>query len=377
MVLLAGAEDDAIAEYFTDSAAPPEQELREILGALQDVEEASETELLTSLNIGKTALRRDLKILEVEGAIARSAHGYTRTPTAWMPDSERVEAVREIRIAERERMAELTDTRGCLMEFLLEELDDPGASPCGRCSNCTSPFAPETVDPAELQSALTFLRRSYRPIRPRKEWPAKMDGRARRIPPEHQLREGRALCLYGDPGWGELVRAGKYVDRTFADELVDAVAEMLQNHWELDVMPTWLTAVPSRRAPELVRGFAQRLAYRLGLPYRQALDKTTDTPPQKTMQNSYHQARNAMDSFAAIAANVIAEPVLLVDDMVDSGWSLTVCGAARRGGQWSRGAGRARREHRPGAGVSPSMLNADGQAIALLCSSLGLGGERS
>jgi hypothetical protein len=58
------------------------------------------------------------------------------------------------------------------------------------------------------------------------------------------------------------------------------LAEMLQNHWELDVMPTWVTAVPSRRAPELVRGFAERLAYRLELPYRQALGKTTDTPPR-------------------------------------------------------------------------------------------------
>jgi ATP-dependent DNA helicase RecQ len=158
VVLLAGAEDDAIAEYFADSAAPPEQELREILDALHDVEEASETELLTSLNIGKTALGRDLKILEVDGAIARSARGYTRTPTAWMPDNERVEAVKAVRVAERERMAELIDTDGCLMEFLRVELDDPDAAACGRCGNCASPFASETIEPAELQSALTFLR---------------------------------------------------------------------------------------------------------------------------------------------------------------------------------------------------------------------------
>ena len=149
-MLLAGAEDDAIAEHFADSAAPPEHELREILDALHDVEEASETELLRSLNIGKTALRRDLKILEVDGAIARSERGYTRTPAAWTPDSERVEAVRAVRIAEQERMAELIDTRGCLMEFLRAELDDPDAAPCGHCANCAGPFAPETVEPAEL-----------------------------------------------------------------------------------------------------------------------------------------------------------------------------------------------------------------------------------
>jgi ATP-dependent DNA helicase RecQ len=326
VVLLAGTEDDAIAEYFTDSAAPPEEELRAILDALQDVEEAGEKELLQSLNIGKGALQRDLKLLEVDGAIVRSEHGYARTPKPWVRDGERVEAVREVRIAERERMAELVTSSSCLMELLRTELDDPDASPCGRCANCAGPFAPMTVEPTELRAALEFLERSYRPIEPRKRWPAEMDGRKRGIPPEHQLHEGRSLCLYGDPIWGGLVRAGKYADGRFDDRLVDAVAEMLQNHLHLDVMPTWVTAVPSRRAPELVDDFAKRLARRLGLPYRQALEKKADAPQQKTMQNSYHQARNALDSFAAIPANVIPKPVLLVDDMVDSRWSLTVCG---------------------------------------------------
>jgi ATP-dependent DNA helicase RecQ len=44
------------------------------------------------------------------------------------------------------------------------------------------------------------------------------------------------------------------------------------------------------------------------------------------MENSYHQAGNALSSFRAIPEAVIAEPVFLIDDMVDSRWSLTVCG---------------------------------------------------
>jgi ATP-dependent DNA helicase RecQ len=326
VILLAGSEDDEIAAFFTDAAFPTEEELRSILSALEKVEDASESELLKDLNIKSSALKKDLKILEVESAIAKADGHYARTPTPWIPDSDRIEAVTGVRVRERERMAELVETDDCLMQLLREELDDPDAEPCGRCANCVGAFAPEAIDPDELHAALGFLRHNYRSIAPRKQWPAKMEERPYRIPTEQQLLEGRALCLYGDPGWGQLVRSGKYEDGRFDDLLVDAVADMLQNQWRTEVMPTWVTSVPSRRAPELVDGFARRLAYRLRLPYRKALEKTENTPPQKDMQNSYHQARNALDSFAAIPESVIADPVLLVDDMVDSGWSLTVCG---------------------------------------------------
>ncbi len=47
------------------------------------------------------------------------------------------------------------------------------------------------------------------------------------------------------------------------------------------------------------------------------------------MRNSYQQARNAIKGFQVV--NVIKdEPVLLIDDMVDSKWTLTVCGEMLR-----------------------------------------------
>jgi ATP-dependent DNA helicase RecQ len=105
---------------------------------------------------------------------------------------------------------------------------------------------------------------------------------------------------------------------------------MIESHWQPQAAPTWVTAVPSRRCPELVRDFARRLTERLGLDYREALEKIRDAPPQKTMQNSYHQVRNVLGSFRAVPDTVISEPVFLVDDMVDSRWSLTVCGIVLR-----------------------------------------------
>lgn len=326
VVMLAGEEDDAIADHFIESAFPPEEELREVLGVLDQVEDMSIERLLGQVNLSRGAIERALKNLEVEGAVMRQSGRYARTPTLWLPDSERVQGVIAARRRERERMAEFVETDGCLMAFLCRELDDPTDEVCGRCANCAGPFA--TFEPREqdIQDASRFLRHMHRPIAPRRRWPGGLEGRGGYIPSEVQLREGRALSMYGDAGWGRLVRAGKYRDGRFSDELVEAVAEMLTRYWQPDVTPTWVTAVPSLRAAELVSDFARRLAARLGLAYRDALEKPVNTQPQKTMENSHHQALNALRSFQAIPERVISEPVFLIDDMTDSRWSLTVCG---------------------------------------------------
>ncbi len=102
---------------------------------------------------------------------------------------------------------------------------------------------------------------------------------------------------------------------------------MLTSHWQPDVAPDWVTSVPSLRAPKLVRGLASRLADRLGLEYRQALEKLPGIPPQKTMENLAHQAGNALTGFRAVHDAVRPGVVLLIDDVVDSRWTLTACGA--------------------------------------------------
>ena len=130
--------------------------------------------------------------------------------------------------------------------------------------------------------------------------------------------------LFRSAGWGGIVRLGKYHDRRFADELTEACAALVQE-WNPQPMPAWITCVPSLRHPDLVPDFAMRLAARLGLPFQMVLEKTDDRPEQKTMSNSTQQARN-IDGSLAIIAQPLAGPVLLVDEMVDSRWTLTVAG---------------------------------------------------
>ena len=75
----------------------------------------------------------------------------------------------------------------------------------------------------------------------------------------------------------------------------------------------------------LVPDFAQRLARALSLPYHESIVKVLERPPQKEMANSVQQARNVIEAFEARPDEMSAGPVLLVDDIVDSRWSITVC----------------------------------------------------
>jgi ATP-dependent DNA helicase RecQ len=208
------------------------------------------------------------------------------------------------------------------MEFLIRALD---GSP-GTIRPPALPPLPTTADPALVREAVTFLRRTSLPIEPRREWPAggmpqsQLSGR---ITPDFQAHPGRALCVWGDAGWGGLVRQGKYRDRRFADELVAASVQLVRE-WNPQPAPTWVTCIPSLRHPDLVPDFARRLAAALNLPFHAILDKTDERPEQKTMANVTQQARNIDGSLRVIAGVLPTGPVLLVDDMVDSRWTFTV-----------------------------------------------------
>jgi ATP-dependent DNA helicase RecQ len=210
------------------------------------------------------------------------------------------------------------------MEFLARALDDPAAGPCGQCANCQGRGFRAQVSPKLVVQGVEFLKRDELILEPRKRWPAGLFPKTV-IPDEAQNAPGRALCYYGDAGWGKVVRDDKYVRGHFNDELVDASAELIRARWRLDPPPEWVTAIPSRRHPQLVYDFAGRLAKALSLPFVPALVRTGDAPEQKTMANSAMQARNVRGTLDA-SKEVRSGPVLLVDDIVDSGWTLTLAG---------------------------------------------------
>ena len=100
------------------------------------------------------------------------------------------------------------------------------------------------------------------------------------------------------------------------------------NKWNPDPEPTWVTSVPSLRTPELVKQLAAGVAERRGLPFYDVVENIRQTAPQKTMQNTFHQFKNIDGAFHI--SDAPTEPVLLIDDIVDSRATFTVIGALLR-----------------------------------------------
>jgi ATP-dependent DNA helicase RecQ len=325
-VLLSGEEETDITDYFIESAFPTREEVQEVLNALEGAPAGlSVPELMGRINLSKGRIDKTIALLSLESPAPIAKQGTKWQLTAanlseafW----QRARRLTELRREEQRQMQNYVSLASGHMAFLIRALDgEPG-----KLQAPVLQALPTKPDPALVREAVAFLRRTSLPIEPRKQWPAggmpqyRLTGR---IAAERQAQPGKALCIWGDAGWGSLVRNGKYRDRHFADELVTA-CESLVRQWNPQSAPTWVTCVPSLRHPDLVPDFASRLAARLGLPFHAVLEKTDNRPEQKTMSNSTQQARNIDGSLAITTQPIPAGPVLLIDDMVDSRWTLTV-----------------------------------------------------
>jgi ATP-dependent DNA helicase RecQ len=326
-VLLSGQEESDIADWFIRSAFPTRQEVADVLGALEQAAAGlSVPELLGRVNLSKGRVEKALALLSLESPAPIAKQGTKWQLTAARLSEafwQRAERLTNLRRDEHRQMQQYVGLSfGQHMGYLIRALDgDPRDATAP-----TLPPLPTDVDDALARAAVEFLRRTSLPIEPRRKWP---DGGMPHygvkgfIAEAHQAQPGRALCVWGDAGWGGMVRQGKYQDRKFSADLVHACVKMIRD-WGPQPSPTWVTCVPSLRHPSLVPDFAATLAHALGLPFHAVLARSENRPEQKTMANSAQQARNVDGSLALSGRAVLRGPVLLVDDMVDSRWTFTV-----------------------------------------------------
>ncbi|MDO8716184.1 MAG: RecQ family ATP-dependent DNA helicase [Dehalococcoidales bacterium] len=337
-ILLHSDEDTEITDYFIESAFPSRAEVDQVLNELTTASNGlSINELMASINVSKGRIEKTLLLLSLENPppIVKEDTKWTLTTTNLSKDFwERAERLTSLRKQEQERMQAYAALTSGHMEFLIRELDGIP----GKINTVDLPSLPHKVNPVLVRAAITFLRRTMLPIEPRKQWPPgglPSYGIAgyKRISNDLQYEPGKALCFWKDAGWGELVYIGKKKDGHYSDELVNACVNLVR---EWGIAPDWVTCVPSLRHQELVPDFARRLALKLNIPFHDILIKTEGRPEQKLMQNSAQQARNVDGSLGINVKSLPEGDALLVDDMVDSRWTMTVAAWLLR----SRGSGK-------------------------------------
>lgn len=333
-ILMSGDEDNAIHEYFRRTAFPREQWVRSILEALEESDGLTTKQLEEAVNLRSGQIEQVLKFLSVDSPalVIKEGSKWLRTPVLFHMDHECIRRLTGQREVEWGEVQAYINEPQCLMEFLARVLDDADPQPCGKCARCLGrPVVAPTFSHDAAIEAGRFLRHSEFALECNKQVAKDAFveyGFKGNLPDKLRAETGRILSRWGDAGWGQLVAEDKH-NCHFSDELVDAVAEMIRDRWLPDPEPTWITCIPSRNHLTLVPEFAARLATKLALPFIPVVTKIKDNGPQKGQQNRFHQCRN-LDGVFAIDGTMPEGPVLLVDDVVDSAWTLTVAAALLR-----------------------------------------------
>ncbi|GII91775.1 RecQ family ATP-dependent DNA helicase [Sinosporangium siamense] len=334
VILLPGAEDRQIWAYFASLAFPAEQTVRQTLDALAEGR-LSTPALETRIDLSRSRLEMMLKVLDVDGAVRRVSGGWEATGEPWSYDAERYARVTQAREAEQQAMLAYLTTTECREMHLRLHLDDETATPCGRCDNCTGVHRSAEIDMASVEAARTSLARPGVTVEPKRRWPTGLADLSGNIKPDFAADGGRVLGRLTDLGWGNRLReifAPGASDGPVPDDVFGALVKVLAS-WEWESRPGAVIAVPSASRPLLVRSLAERLAQVGRLTHLGELGYRAGSPGRQFNSAQRVQAIRGTLAMPRDLAGRVAEagtPVLLVDDRIETGWTMTLAAALVR-----------------------------------------------
>lgn len=355
VVLLPGQEDQSMWDWFAAQSFPELAQVQEVLGALDDARfqgtgalSVPVLETATSLNRGR--LEAMLKVLDVDGAVSRTAKGWVSTGVPWSYDAERYARLDVARARERQLMLDYQNLPAgqCRMRFLREALDDPEVTPswrCGRCDLCGGLDLGSRVQAdalaQEVQRAEASLDEIGMQLAARRRWPTGMDrlglpllGGA--IGPARRAETGYAVERLDGIGLSAVLRS----EIARADSPDGPVPEILREPTlrvlgQLEVRldksaasgPRVVVLVGSRRHPERLRHLGHAVARTLGARPLGILEPQGEVGRHDTgsafrlahVAGEYSLAQWSTEQVAGLKG----AQVVLVDDHADSGWTLT------------------------------------------------------
>lgn len=328
VILLPGREDADIWSYFASVAFPSEAMVRRVIEVLEEDRPQSTAALEPRVDLGRSRLEMVLKVLDVDGAVKRVKGGWLGTGQPWHYDEPRYRKLDEARRREQQAMLDYQVTAGCRMVFLRAQLDDPDLTDgarCGRCDNCTGAGYRAEVDSAAAEAARERLQRPGIEISPRRQWPTGMaklgidlSGRITDGP-----SPGRSIGRLTDLGWG--VRLRGLLDAPDApappDVLKAAVAVLAAWRWQ--TRPVAVMGLDSRSHPLLIGSLVDSLAG-LGRMTNLGILRYRDGRRPVTAANSAYRVSALHDSWVVPEIVPPDGPVLLVDDVTDTGWTMTM-----------------------------------------------------
>ncbi|RNL81526.1 helicase-related protein, partial [Nocardioides marmorisolisilvae] len=336
VLLLPAYEDRDIWRYFASLAFPPEQHVRTALSALEAHGGAMSTATLeTFVELSRNRLEMMLKVLDVDGAVRRVQGGWTSTGQDWVYEQERYDRVAAARRDEQALMLEYIATDRCRMRFLREALDDPGATDCGRCDNCVGLPVSADVSEASLRGAGERLARPGVAVQPRKLWPTALANLGIELSGKITgADEGRVVARLTDLGLGQALRDVFRPGTPDAEVPAALVQGVLAALTDWQPKPDGIVGFESRTHPMLVDSLVDGLSRVGRIPVLgRVVIRNDDIGPGQGATNSAQRVAAISRRCTLDAPEVAGKRILLVDDLIVSGWSMTLAA------HWLREAG--------------------------------------
>ncbi|MEA1969328.1 MAG: RecQ family ATP-dependent DNA helicase [Thermodesulfobacteriota bacterium] len=344
-ILLSGAEDNDIQQYFIQQAFPEESLVQQILAVIEASDTGlSKNQILAKVNGRPKKIESALKFLTAESPAPimisqQRPITYSRTVIDYHLPYDTIERLNRRKEHEWSVMQKYLHHKECLMQFLLHQLDDNSSETCEKCANCDqSNVLPDNYSRKTGLAAAAFMENISIIIEPKKRAGNGAVQAASRFPvyqfPFNLVSSGlthepgRVLSRWGDAGWGEIAMHGKH-NGHFDARLIDASLRLILDRWKPDPFPEWVTYVPSERHPDLVSDFAFQLAGKLQLPCINAVKIIKNNRPQKYMENSDFRCKN-LDGVFEVIPEIPKGPLFLIDDAFDSGTTFMVISALLR-----------------------------------------------
>ncbi len=328
VILLPSPQDRDIWSYFASVAFPSEAMVRSVIGALEPDRAQSTAALEPLVDLGRSRLEMVLKVLDVDGAVRRVKGGWIATGQQWVYDEDRYRRLDDARRSEQQAMLDYQTTGECRMTFLRRQLDDPelddGAS-CGRCDNCSGSRYDPQVESDAVDLARQRLQRPGVELAPRRQWPSGMaklgidlSGRIADGP-----ATGRVIGRLTDLGWGtRLRRLLDAPDVSVPPEVLDAAVAVLAA-WRWDTRPVAVMGLDSSTHPILIGSVVDGLAA-LGRLTNLGMLRYRPGHRPVTAANSAYRVAALHDGWEVPDLGGVDGPVLLIDDLADTGWTLTM-----------------------------------------------------
>jgi ATP-dependent DNA helicase RecQ len=195
------------------------------------------------------------------------------------------------------------------------------------------------VPDTAVTTARGRLERAGVELEPRSQWPTGMERLGvplkGRIDAGEAMAPGRALARLSDLGWGQRLRElFRGADGPVPAEVLRACVPVLRE-WPWEDRPVAVAAVPSRTRPQLVTSLGEGLAEMGRMQGLGSLEPVHGGPTGGPGGNSAFRLAGVWGRL--VAGQALADrlsglqgPVLHVDDLVSSRWTLTVAAAELR-----------------------------------------------